>query len=43
MLMLKESEWIDLFNQAGFLDVESWQVNKSQDWAGTLVVTGKKS
>ena len=43
MLMLKESEWIDLFNQAGFLDVESWQVNKSQDWAGTLVVTGKKA
>jgi len=43
MLMLKESEWIDLFNQAGFLDVESWHVNKRQDWAGTLVVTGKKS
>ena len=43
MLMLKESAWIDLFNQAGFLDVESWRVNKRQDWAGTLVVTGKKA
>jgi len=43
MLMLKESEWNDLFKQAGFIDVESWRVNKRQDWAGTLVVTGKKA
>ena len=43
MLMLKESEWSDLFKQAGFIDVESWRVNKRQDWAGTLVVTGKKA
>ena len=43
MLMLKESEWSDLFKQAGFIDVESWRVNKRQDWAGTLVVTGKKT
>ena len=43
MLMLKEYEWSDLFKQAGFIDVESWRVNKRQDWAGTLVVTGKKA
>ena len=43
MLMLKESEWGDLFKQAGFIDVESWRVNKRQDWSGTLVVTGKKA
>ena len=42
MLMLKESEWIHLFEQAGFIEVESWRVNKKDDWAGTLVVTGKK-
>lgn len=43
MLMLKESEWVHLFEQAGFIEVESWRVNKTEDWAGTLVVTGKKA
>ena len=43
MLMLNESEWSDRFKQAGFIDVESWRVNKRHDWAGTLVVTGKKA
>ena len=43
MLMLKESEWVHLFEEAGFIEVESWRVNKTEDWAGTLVVTGKKA
>ena len=43
MLMLKEVEWVDMFNQAGFTEVESWRANKKQDWAGTLVITGKKA
>jgi len=42
MLMFKEREWINFFRQAGFHDVTSWRANSSQDWAGTLVLTGKK-
>ena len=42
MLMFKEAEWADFFKQAGFNDVTSWRANQSEDWAGTLVLTGKK-
>ena len=42
MLMLRESEWIDLFKKAGFQEIESWRANQSDEWAGTLVLTGKK-
>ena len=42
MLMFKEAEWTDFFMQAGFNDVASWRANPSKDWAGTLVLTGKK-
>ena len=42
MLMFKEREWINFFRQAGFDDVTSWRANQSKDWAGTLVLTGKK-
>ena len=42
MLMFKEAEWTDFFKQAGFNDVTSWRANQSEDWAGTLVLTGKK-
>ncbi|MDA9842612.1 class I SAM-dependent methyltransferase [Gammaproteobacteria bacterium] len=42
MLMLRESEWIDLFKKAGFQEIESWRANRSDKWAGTLVLTGKK-
>ena len=42
MLMLKEKEWTDFFRKAGFNDVKSWRANQSKDWAGTLVLTGKK-
>ena len=43
MLMLKQAEWIDMFKRAGFSDVEGWRANQTQDWAGTLVLTGKKN
>ena len=43
MLMLKQDEWIDMFKRAGFSDVEGWRANQTQDWAGTLVLTGKKN
>ena len=42
MMMLKEAEWIEIFLSAGLKEVESWRSNQSQDWAGTLVLTGKK-
>ena len=42
MKMLKESEWISFFELAGFREIKSWRSNKQKDWAGTLVVTGKK-
>ena len=42
MVMLKEAEWIEIFSSAGLKEVESWRSNQSQDWAGTLVLTGKK-
>ena len=42
MLMLKEEEWIKIFKEAGLNEVESWRSNQSKDWAGTLVLTGKK-
>ena len=28
--------------QAGLHNVTSWRANQSKDWAGTLVLTGKK-
>ncbi len=42
MLMLKESEWIDIFETAGLNEVQSWRSGKDKDWPGTLVITGKK-
>ena len=42
MMMLKEAEWIEIFSSAGLQEVESWRSNQSHDWAGTLVLTGKK-
>jgi hypothetical protein len=42
MMMLKEAEWIEIFASAGLQEVESWRSNQSHDWAGTLVLTGKK-
>ena len=43
MLMLKQAEWIEMFERAGFSDVEGWRTNQTKDWAGTLVLTGKKN
>ena len=42
MLMLKESDWINIFEMAGLNEVKSWRSGKDKDWAGTLVITGKK-
>ena len=42
MLMLKEKEWLNIFKDTGLIDVEYWRSNESDNWAGTLVLTGKK-
>ena len=42
MLMLKEKDWLNIFKEADFKQIESWRANKSPEWAGTLVITGKK-
>jgi len=43
MLMLKQAEWVETFVRAGFSDVKSWRVNQTQEWTGTLVLTGRKN
>jgi trans-aconitate methyltransferase len=43
MLMLKESEWLDLFISSGLSEIKSWRSNQAQKWAGTLVLTGKRN
>ena len=42
MLMLKELEWVEIFQMSGLNEVKSWRSNQHKDWAGTLVITGKK-
>ncbi|MDB4028979.1 class I SAM-dependent methyltransferase [Gammaproteobacteria bacterium] len=42
MIMLKEAEWIEIFLSAGLKEVTSWRSNQNKNWAGTLVLTGKK-
>jgi 2-polyprenyl-3-methyl-5-hydroxy-6-metoxy-1,4-benzoquinol methylase len=39
MHMFRESEWIDFFTKSDFKNIHSWRAN-SNDWAGTLVITG---
>ena len=43
MLMLKEAEWFDIFNESGLRDIKSWRSNQAKDWAGTLILTGIKN
>ena len=43
MLMLKEAEWLDIFNESGLADIKIWRSNQSKDWAGTLILTGIKN
>ncbi len=43
MLMLKEAEWLNIFNESGLGDIKSWRSNQSKDWAGTLILTGIKN
>lgn len=36
-------EWVALFQLAGFLDVQSRQIDAKAGWAGTLCVVGAVS
>ena len=40
MKLLSISEWVALFELAGFSDVQSRQIDAKVDWAGTLCVVG---
>ena len=42
MELLSENTWIEYFKESGFKNVESWRIGKSENWEGTLVVTGNK-
>ena len=42
MLMLKESQWVEIFKLAGLREVKAWRINKHEGWEGTLVLTGIK-
>ena len=42
MNLISKSKWKKMFLDAGFKNVESWEVGKTKDWEGTLVVTGTK-
>ena len=42
MLMLKEKDWLSIFEDSGLNEVECWRSNDSDSWAGTLVLTGTK-
>lgn len=41
MHLFHEKEWINFFKNANFKDIFSWRAN-SNDWAGTLAITGTK-
>ena len=41
MHLFSEKEWLDFFKNSGFNEIHSWRAN-SNDWAGTLAITGTK-
>jgi trans-aconitate methyltransferase len=42
MIMLHEAKWVEIFKGAGLKEITSWRSNQNKNWAGTLVLTGKK-
>jgi trans-aconitate methyltransferase len=40
MSLLGELDWIDMFLESGLADCKSWRANSSDDFPGTLVVSG---
>jgi|TARA_B100000767_G_scaffold113775_1_gene108556 trans-aconitate methyltransferase len=43
MNMLSSKKWIQMFKECGFKNIENWKVGKSNNWEGTLVITGTKN
>lgn len=43
MNLMSTSKWIKLFEQTGFKNIESWNVGKSENWEGTLVISGTRN
>ena len=41
MHLFKEEEWLDFFAKSNYKNIFSWRAN-SNDWAGTLSITGTK-
>ena len=41
MHLFREKQWIDFFKDASFNNIFSWRAN-SNDWAGTLAITGTR-
>jgi len=42
MHLFSEEEWLHFFKAAGFRAVQTWRVDATENWAGTLVLTGIK-
>jgi hypothetical protein len=42
MHLFSEKNWIDLFQKAGFKDVESTRFGIKENWSGTLILKGQK-
>jgi trans-aconitate methyltransferase len=43
MNLLSTSQWVKMFKECGYKNIKNWTVGKSNDWGGTLVVTGTKN
>ena len=43
MTLLTTKQWEKLLIDAGFKKVKSWTVGKTDDWNGTLVLSGIKN
>ena len=43
MTLLKTKEWEKMLIDAGFKNVKSWTVGKTDNWNGTLVLSGTKN
>tara|TARA_B110000116_G_scaffold68404_1_gene58976 strand:- start:663 stop:800 length:138 start_codon:yes stop_codon:yes gene_type:complete len=42
MTRLSEKEWTEGFIKSGLANVITWREGQKDNWAGTLVLTGKK-
>jgi hypothetical protein len=43
MTLLKTKEWEKMLIEVGFKNVKSWTVGKTDNWNGTLVLSGTKN